>query len=140
MFIGIREGGLVGAFQDPKMSKLPKTAGQSPTDLPQRVSMRQMAEHHCHKLRPTGETFGPAFGFVLGHKMVEFRTGNMPEQLTKQARYLYHVFNPPRVCAGIFFDTKDPIAQNPQEGIFIQKLFWTRVFFNVKLFLNKPKD
>jgi len=72
MFIGVRQRGLVGTFQDPKMSKLAKTTGEPPTDLPQRVSMSQMAEHHCHELSPTGETFGPAFGFVLGHQMMKF--------------------------------------------------------------------
>jgi len=82
--------------------------------------MSQMAEHHCNELGPTGKTFGPAFGFVLGHKMMEFQTGNVFKQLTKQTRYFYHVFNPPRVCAGSFFQNTS-YSTKPAGGHFYPK-------------------
>jgi len=57
--------------------------------------MSQMTEHHGNKLGPARESFCGPFRIVHGDKVMKLCTGNMTKQLTEQARYLYHGFNPP---------------------------------------------
>ena len=45
------------------MMQFPFTAGQTPADLPQAMSMAQLAKQHGHKLSPAAETACMALGF-----------------------------------------------------------------------------
>src|SRR5213593_2229122 len=60
MRVRVGKGRLVGRCFDSQMLQLPETARQPPTDLPQRLSLRQLAEQHRDELVPAGKAFAVA--------------------------------------------------------------------------------
>src|SRR6185436_6169194 len=72
------------------MNKLSQTATQSIADLTQGIGVRQLTEQHCHKLRPTGESFGATFGLMSCNQSGKFCPWEMFQKLIKQTRDLYH--------------------------------------------------
>ena len=91
VFVGVGEGGLAGRLLNAQMNQAALTAGEAVADFPQRVGPAKLAEQHGDELRPTGESFGGAFGPVLFHQRGEFRPRKMMQQLIEQACRLYHV-------------------------------------------------
>jgi hypothetical protein len=95
VFIGIGQSGFIGCVGDAKMHQFAFTASQPVADLPQRISMGQLAERHGHELRPAGESFGGAFGQVFLDQRGELQSGKMLQKLIEQAGSLYHKQCPP---------------------------------------------
>jgi hypothetical protein len=53
------------------------TASQPVADLPQRISMGQLAKRHGHELRPAEKSLGGAFRQVLLDQRGKLRSGKM---------------------------------------------------------------
>ena len=67
------------------------TSGEAATDFANSVGRAPLAEQHGDEMRPTGESFGNAFGAVLFHQRGQFRPWKGMAQLLEQALRLYHV-------------------------------------------------
>ena len=91
VFVGVGEGGAAGRLLNSQMNETALAARQAVADFAQRVGPAKLAEQHGDELRPTGESFGGAFGPVLFHQRGEFRPWKMMQQLIEQACRLYHM-------------------------------------------------
>src|SRR5262245_48363767 len=90
MFIGVGQGGFRRSSRHTQMDKLSQTTTQSIADLTHSIGVRQLTEQHRHKLRPTGESFGIAFGLMLRNQSGKLCSREMFQKLIKQTRDLYH--------------------------------------------------
>ena len=63
--------------------------------------MGHVTEEHRDKLCPAVTPLSLVFGPVFCDQVLEFGPRKMMKQLTKQARYLYHVVCPPKDCVGV---------------------------------------
>jgi hypothetical protein len=64
--------------------------GQPLTDFPQRLGACHLAEHPRHKLAPTREASGVAFGLMLLDRGLKLGAREQLEQLREYAAYSIH--------------------------------------------------
>ena len=74
--VGVRESRFAGCGQDAELLERRLAAGQSQTDLAQRVQVPELAKEHGHELLPTGEALGSALCLMLLDRQVELSTRN----------------------------------------------------------------
>jgi len=72
------------------MSQFAFTGRQPLAYFSQRSRRSELAEHHGHKLAPTGKTAGVPFGMVLFHGLLKLVSWEQLEQLGKNAAYSIH--------------------------------------------------
>ena len=87
---GVGERGLLRCLIDAQVGELAQAAGQAVADLAQGVGLSQLAEQHGHELSPAGEPLRTALGAVSLDQCRELRSREVLQQLTEQARSLYH--------------------------------------------------
>jgi hypothetical protein len=92
MLVGIGQGGLIRRQPDPEVHQFARAAGQPVANIAQRVRVCELAEQHCHQLRPATESFRGTLGIVFLYQRREFKYRKMPQQLIEQAHCLYHRF------------------------------------------------
>jgi hypothetical protein len=71
--------------------QLAQATGQSVTDQPQRICVRQLTKQHRDKMGPTGKSSRMSFGFCGFHQSSKFRAGEVMKNLIKQTGGQYHV-------------------------------------------------
>jgi len=72
------------------MHQFAQATAQAVANLAERIGMGELAEQHRDQLRPAREPFRATLGAVLLDECGKLSSGEMLEQLIKQAGYLYH--------------------------------------------------